>query len=79
MKDYLIWYQLENDSEDRVRGMSRNWENAEVMAERLYYQLKIFDKIAVVCTGVKRVEHGKLYEDNECSLRWQVYPPEEKI
>ena len=73
MHDYLVWYLLEGDTEDRVRGMARNWPRAESMAEKLYFYLKL-DKKKVVQTGVKRVEHGKIYEDGECSLRWDVWP-----
>ena len=53
MNDYLVWYLLEGDSEDRVRGMARNWKRAETMAEQLFYQLKFFDKKDVIQTGVK--------------------------
>jgi len=75
MKDYLIWYRLKSDREDRVRGMARNWPRAEKMAEKLYFSLKI-NKKNVMQTGVKRLHHGQLYDDYECSLRWVVYPPE---
>jgi hypothetical protein len=75
MKDYLIWYRLKSDREDRIRGMARNWPRAEKMAEKLYFSLRI-DKKSVIQTGVKRLYHGQLYNDHECSLRWVVCPPE---
>ncbi len=78
MNDYLVWYLLEGDHEDRIRGVARNYLLAETMAEKLFYQLKFFDKKEVIQTGVKRATHGILYDDKECSLRWSVVPPEEK-
>ena len=75
MHDYLIWYRLEGDSEDIIRGMARNWPRAERMAEQLFFLLKI-DKKNVIQTGVKRLEHGRIYADGECSLRWSIMPSE---
>ena len=70
MNDYLVWYRLKSDREDRIRGMARNWARAEKMAEKLYFQLIYIDKKNVAQIGVKRLEHGRLYESQECSLRW---------
>ena len=72
MNDYLVWYRLKSDREDRIRGMARNWPRAEKMAEKLYFQLKYINKKNVIQTGVKKLEHGRLYENIECSLRWTV-------
>ena len=72
MNDYLVWYRLKSDREDRIRGAARNWMRAETMAEKLYFQLKHFDKKNVVQTGVKRLEYDCLYENSECSLRWTI-------
>jgi len=76
MRDYLVWYRLRNDDEDRIRGMARNWPRAEAMAEKLFFMLEI-DKKDVVQTGVKRVYHGRVYADGLCDLRWSVIPPED--
>ena len=77
MHDYLVWYLLEGDKEDRVRGMARNWKRAERMAENLWFILEKVDKVNVVQVGVKKVEHGRLYNENESESRWSVIPPEE--
>lgn len=72
MHDYLVWYLLAGDSEDRVRVMARNWQRAEKMAENLFFQLDKIDKVNVAKTGVKKVEHGRLYDGNKSENRWTV-------
>ena len=77
MNDYLVFYRTTTSQSDIVVGMARNWPRAERMAENLFLDLKS-RKIDISMTGVKRVEHGKLYKDEECSLRWSVVPPEKE-
>jgi len=77
MNAYMVWYRLESEDFDRVRGIALNWKSAEQMADNLDLLLRSL-KIKVVATGVKRAEHGKLYDDEECSLRWSVVPPEQE-
>ena len=75
---YLIWYRLENENIDRVRGMALNWPRAERMAENLEIHLRVVEKLPVTSVGVKRASHGTIYDNEELSLRWSVIPPEQK-
>ena len=75
MKNYLVWYRLKGDKEDRIRGTARNWERAERMAETLYLHLRAA-KLPVVSVGVKSGLHGELYRDQDMHMRWSVVPPE---
>ena len=71
MDCYIVWYRAEGEEVDRVRGVSRNWKRAEDMANSLRLWLKI-EKHTNIIVGVKRGEHGKLYDDEDLSLRWTV-------
>ncbi len=72
MNCYLVWYRLNGDTVDRVRGVARNYKRAEYMAENLKLILKAKLKLRDVTVGVKRGEHGKIYDDEDLSLRWEV-------
>ena len=76
MKCYLVWYKLEGIHNDFVRGVARNYERAEQMAESLYLHLTASGK-NVEAVGVKSGIHGELYLDEELHMRWSVIPPEE--
>ena len=76
MNCYLVWYRIEGETEDRVRGVARNWNRAEKMAKTLHLHLKAQGAL-VVATGVKRGSHGEIYYDGDLSLRWSVVPYEE--
>ena len=69
---YVVWYRLSDDDVDRIRGVARNWKRAERMASNLKLWLKASEKSSEIIVGVKRGEHGKLYDDEELSLRWTV-------
>ena len=73
MNSYIVWYRLENDNVDRVRGTALNYKTAERMAENLHMLLSA-EKQPIIAVGVKRSAHGRLYDDEDCSLRWNVYP-----
>ena len=75
MKNYLIWYRLEGDDEDRVRGTARNYERAERMAKNLELHLLSIG-LNPVAVGVKSGFHGELYHDHFLHMRWSVVPPE---
>ena len=72
MNCYIVWYRVDEDNIDRIRGVARNYKRAEYMAENLKLTLKAFNKNSKITVGVKRGEHGKLYEDEDLSLRWEV-------
>jgi hypothetical protein len=72
----LVWYRVEGEPEDRVRGVARNWQRAESMAKTLHMHLVAMGT-RVVATGVKRGSHGEIYSDEGLSLRWSVVPYEE--
>ena len=63
---------MPNEDFDRVRGVARNYERAERMAESLKLILKVELKENKIKVGVKRGSHGKLYDDEDLSLRWEV-------
>jgi len=75
VKNYLVWYRLKNEDEDRVRGTARNWQRAEQMAKSLELHLRAHNK-PVVSVGVKSGLHGELYHDQDLHMRWSVVPPE---
>ena len=75
MKCYLVWYRLANSSRDYIRGVARNYERAERMAETLDLHLKAAG-LNVEAVGVKSGTHGTLYENEELYMRWSVIPPE---
>ena len=77
MKNYLVWYRLKGDDEDRIRGTARNWQRAERMAETLDLHLRA-SKQPIVAVGVKSGKHGELYHDETMHMRWSVVPPEEE-
>ena len=77
MKNYMIWYRLVNDTEDRIRGTARNWQRAERMAETLDLHLRAAN-YPVKAVGVKSGFHGELYRDGDMHMRWSVIPPEPK-
>ena len=72
MTCYLVWYRLNGDTVDRVRGVAKNYKRAEYMAENLKLILKAELKLRDVKVGVKRGEHGKIYDNEDLSLRWEV-------
>ena len=72
MNCYLVWYRLNGDTVDRVRGVARNYKRAEYMAENLKMLLKAELKLKDIKVGVKRGEHGRIYDDEDLSLRWEV-------
>ena len=72
MNCYLVWYRVKGDAVDRIRGVSMNYKRAEAMAKSLKLYLKAVEKASEVEVGVKRGEHGRLYEDESLSLRWAV-------
>ena len=43
MKTYLVWYRLDGDKEDRIRGAAHNWSQAEKMADNLAFYLSLVD------------------------------------
>lgn len=73
---YMVWYRLDGDDFDRIRGMALNYNRAERMAENLDLELRVVKKLPVIATGVKRASHGTIYDDEDLSLRWSVVPPE---
>jgi len=75
MNGYLVWYRLKYHKQDRICGYARNWQRAEEMAAHLKMILESRGK-KPKCVGVKRASHGSLYDDEEWSLRWTVFPPE---
>ena len=75
MKCYLVWYRLVEDTEDTIRGVARNYERAERMAETLELHLKSIG-LNVESVGVKSGIHGELYRDDAFHMRWSVIPPE---
>lgn len=75
MKCYLVWYRLKNSSADVIRGVARNYERAERMAESLELLLSA-QGLEVEATGVKSGIHGQLYDDDDLHMRWSVVPPE---
>ena len=77
MKIYLVWYRLEGEFFDRVRGVAKNWVRAERMAETLDLHLRAA-KLPVVETGVKSGIHGNIYKDEELHMRWVVEPKTEE-
>ena len=72
-KVYLVWYRLEGDSEDRIRGAALNWERAETMALNLEFYLNT-QGAKDFRFGVKSYEHGSmrmnLLEDDGCFNSW---------
>lgn len=72
MDCYIVWYRLDEEAVDRVRGVARNFKRAEYMARNLKIMLKAFNKEKHIRVGVKRGTHGKLYEDEDLSLKWDV-------
>ena len=77
MKNYLVWYRLKGEDEDRVRGTASNWERAERMAKNLAFYLGV-DKLDIESVGVKSGIHGELYHNQDLHMRWSVVPPEEE-
>ena len=75
MKCYLVWYRLKDSSIDVVRGVARDYERAEKMAENLELSLSS-QGLKVEATGVKSGIHGQLYDDDDLYMRWSVVPPE---
>jgi len=75
MKNYLVWYRLKNDEEDRIRGTARNYRRAEQMARSLELYLRSM-KIIPEAVGVKSGIHGELYLNQDLHMRWSVIPPE---
>ena len=75
MKCYLVWYKLRNTNFDHVRGVSRNYERAECMAETLHLHLKA-SGLDIEAVGVKSGIHGELYQDEALHMKWSVVPPE---
>ena len=75
MKCYLVWYKLKDVDNDFVRGVARNYERAERMAESLHMHL-VASGENVEAVGVKSGIHGTLYLDEELHMRWSVIPPE---
>ena len=72
-KVYLVWYRLQNDTEDRIRGAALNWHRAEKMAENLELMLNIANKTGY-SFGVKSYEHGSLscnLDEDGCFGRWE--------
>jgi len=74
-KIYLVWYRLDEDSEDRIRGAAINWERAEKMALNLEFHLNAIG-IKDFKFGVKSYEHGSmnldLIDNDGCSNSWGV-------
>tara|TARA_R100001591_G_scaffold114502_1_gene128931 strand:- start:220 stop:465 length:246 start_codon:yes stop_codon:yes gene_type:complete len=72
-KVYLVWYRLEDDTEDRIRGAALNWERAETMALNLEFYLST-QSTKGFQFGVKSYEHGSmrmnLLEDDGCFNSW---------
>lgn len=72
-KVYLVWYRLEGDTEDRIRGAALNWERAETMASNLEFYLST-QGVKDFRFGVKSYEHGSmrmnLLEDDGCFSSW---------
>lgn len=72
-KLYLVWFRLENDQEDKIRGGALNWERAEKMALNLEFYLKSqgYQNFEF---GVKSYEHGSLPLDfintDGCYGKW---------
>ena len=56
-KVYLVWYKLDGDTEDRIRGGALNWERAEKMALHLEFYLQA-QGITSFNFGVKTYQHG---------------------
>tara|TARA_Y100000034_G_C6533371_1_gene229885 strand:- start:52 stop:294 length:243 start_codon:yes stop_codon:yes gene_type:complete len=77
MKNYLVWYRIKGESEDRIRGAAKNYTRAEQMAKNLAFYLKV-DKTNVEAVGVKSGIHGTLYLNQDFHMRWSVVPPEEE-
>ena len=75
MKCYLVWYRLQGDPRDYIRGVARNYERAERMAETLELHLKSIG-LNVESVGVKSGIHGELYQNDNFHMRWSVIPPE---
>jgi len=72
MDCYLVWYRMPDEDVDRIRGVARNYKRAEYMAENLRLILRVELKKDGIKVGVKRGSHGKLYDDEDLSLRWEV-------
>ena len=72
-KVYLVWYRIEGDAEDRIRGAALNWERAEAMALNLEFHLQC-QNIKNFEFGVKSYEHGSmginLFEEDGCFNSW---------
>lgn len=71
-KVYLVWFRLQDDNEDRVRGAALNWERAERMAHNLELALKVSGKQDFTF-GVKSYQHGSMsndVDDDGCFGRW---------
>ena len=75
MKCYIVWYRLSGNNYDQIRGVARNHERAERMAETLHLHLKAAG-MDVEAVGVKSGIHGELYLNEELHMRWSVIPPE---
>lgn len=73
MKIYLVWYRLQGEKEDKIRGAARNWETAEKMAENLEFYLSA-QGIENFDFGVKSYEHGvlpfDLIQDDGSYSKW---------
>ena len=62
MKIYLVWYRIEGEKEDRIRGAARSWETAEKMAENMEFYLNV-QGLKNFEFGVKSYEHGLMSFD----------------
>mgnify|MGYP003127856542 FL=1 len=72
-KVYLVWYRLEKEKEDRIRGVAQNWQKAERMAKNLELTLMTSKRINFTF-GVKSYELGGTMSfdlnDDGCHDRW---------
>ena len=71
MNNYYIWYKKSIDSQKYFRGTSRNYLRAEEMAHSLYLFERSLGR-EVYSSGVTRMAHGEIYEDDCGDLSWNV-------
>ena len=77
MKIYLVWYRINGENFDRIRGVAKNWQRAERMAQTLDLHLRA-EKLPVIAVGVKSGIHGNIYRDEDLHMRWAVMPQQEE-
>lgn len=71
MNNYYVWYKKYFDSQRYICGTSRNYLRAEEMAHSIYLIEKSLGK-KIYSSGVTRMVHGEIYEDDSGDLSWNV-------